>query len=88
MAPGGDHGRSLTGGDGRMAGPGVVGPVGGHLADGRLGWDPRQRLGQPRAVTNPVPVRRRTRTDGARRLTLDGADLPGLRIDAQMDLAP
>jgi len=59
-----------------MTGPGVIGAVGGHLADRLLRWDLRQEFRQHRAVADPASR------------DLDGPDLEGLRIDAEMDLAP
>ena len=70
VAPGGDHGIGLTGGDGGMASPGVVGSVGRDEADGLLRRDLRRELGQHGAITDPAPG------------DLDGADLHRLGIDA------
>ena len=76
IAPGGDYGRGLSSGDGRVAGPGVVGPIGCDEANGLLGRDLRQELRQHRPVSDP--------TAG----DLDSPDLHRVRVDAQMDFAP
>ena len=88
IAAGRDHGAGLTGRDGGVTGSGVVGSVGRDQADDLLGRDLRQEFGQHGAITDPAAVRRLSRTGGVRLLTLDGADLHRLGIDAQMDLAP
>ena len=76
VAAGWDDGAGLPGRDGGVTRPGVIGPVGRDLADGLLGRDLRQQFRQHGPVPDPAPS------------DLDRPDLEGLRIDAQMDLAP
>ena len=76
VAPGGDHGRGLTRGDGGMTAPGVIGSVGADLVDGLVDGDLVQQFGQHRRIPNPAASH------------FDRSDLQRIRINPEMDLPP
>ena len=64
IAAGGDHSASLTGGDRRVTGPGVVGPVGRDLADGLNKRDCASSSGSMGPSPTRLPMISMSRTFG------------------------
>lgn len=76
VAAGRDHGSGLAGGDGGVAGPRVVGAIGGDGADRLLGRDLLEQFGEHGPVTDTASGH------------LDRPYLQRLGVDAQVDLGP
>ena len=74
IAAGRDDRDGVSGGDRRVAGPGVIGAVCTHLADGLVSRYLIQQIGQDRCVAN------------ARAGDLDGADFQRFRVNPKVNL--